>query len=168
MIKEMLDITRIHSEQFELKNTRNVNIVELVQRVVEQQNVTTDHEITVETKQEEVQVNCDEAHIEQVLSNLISNAVKYSPDEKPVVVSIESSGDEVIVAVRDEGHGMSEEQQAHIFERFYRAHSEENDTVEGLGLGLYIAHEIVIKHGGRIWLESKPGQGSTFYFSLPL
>src|SRR2546423_865425 len=168
MINEMLDITRIHNEQFELKNRKNVNIVELARRVVEQHNVTTDHPITLEAQQEEVQVNCDEAHIEQVLSNLISNAIKYSPAGKPVAVSIERSGDEVIVAVRDEGHGMSEEQQAHVFERFYRAHSEENDTVEGLGLGLYIAHEIITQHGGRICVESKPGKGSTFYFTLPL
>jgi signal transduction histidine kinase len=63
---------------------------------------------------------------------------------------------------------MSEEQQAHIFERFYRAHSEENDIVEGLGLGLYISHEIITQHGGRIRVESKSGKGSTFYFSLPL
>jgi signal transduction histidine kinase len=168
IINEMLDITRIHSEQFELKSRRNVNIVELVRQVVEQHNVTTDHPITLETQQEEVQVNCDEARIEQVLSNLISNAIKYSPAEKPVVVRIERTGDEVIVAVRDEGHGMSEEQQAHVFERFYRAHSEENDTVEGLGLGLYIAHEIITQHGGRICVESEPGKGSAFYFSLPL
>ncbi|MFL5590893.1 MAG: ATP-binding protein, partial [Ktedonobacteraceae bacterium] len=67
-----------------------------------------------------------------------------------------------------EGHGMSEEQQAHVFERFYRAHSEENGTVEGLGLGLYIAHEIITQHGGRICVESEPGKGSTFYFTLPL
>ncbi|MFL5699064.1 MAG: CheR family methyltransferase [Ktedonobacteraceae bacterium] len=168
MITEMLDITRIHNEQFELKNRKNVNIVELVRQVVEQHNVTTDHPITLETQQEEVQVNCDEARIEQVLSNLISNAIKYSPAEKPVVIGIERTGDEVIVAVRDEGHGMSEEQQAHVFERFYRAHSEENGTVEGLGLGLYIAHEIITQHGGRICVESEPGKGSTFYFSLPL
>src|SRR6266566_1791699 len=168
IINEMLDITRIHSEQFELKSRRNVNIVELVQQVVEQHNVTTDHPITLETQQEEVQVNCDEARIEQVLSNLISNAIKYSPAEKPVAIGIERTGDEVIVAVRDEGHGMSEEQQAHVFERFYRAHTEENDTVEGLGLGLYIAHEIITQHGGRICVESKPGKGSTFYFTLPL
>jgi signal transduction histidine kinase len=168
IINEMLDITRIHSEQFELRSRRNVNIVELVRQVVEQHNVTTDHPITLETQQEEVQVSCDEARIEQVLSNLISNAIKYSPAEKPVVIGIERTGDEVIVAVRDEGHGMSEEQQAHVFERFYRAHSEENDTVEGLGLGLYIAHEIITQHGGRICVESKSGKGSTFYFSLPL
>src|SRR5256714_73027 len=168
MITEMLDITRIHNEQFELKNRRNVNLVELVRRGDEQNQNNTDHPNTLETQQEEVQVNCDEAHIEQVLNNLISNAIKYSPAEKPVMVSIESTGDEVIVAVRDEGHGLSEEQQAHVFERFYRAHSEENDTVEGLGLGLYIAHEIITQHGGRICVESKPGKGSTFYFSLPL
>ncbi len=68
----------------------------------------------------------------------------------------------------DQGQGISEEQQAHIFDRYYRVRTNENINTEGLGLGLYIAHEIVMLHGGRMWLESTPGEGSTFYFSLPL
>ena len=80
---------------------------------------------------------------------------------------VERTKHEVTFAVRDEGRGISEEQQRHIFERFYRVHANANTGIEGLGLGLYIAHEIVIRHGGRMWLESRTGQGSTFYFSLP-
>ena len=74
----------------------------------------------------------------------------------------------MIISVQDEGIGISEEDQPHIFERFYRAPTSEHAGIEGLGLGLYIAHEIVTHHGGRLWLESKPGKGSTFHFSLPL
>ncbi len=168
MINEMLDITRIRSEQFELKSRGNVNIVELVRRVVEQQKVTTDHPITLETQQETVEVNCDEARMEQVLSNLINNTIKYSPPGQPAVVGIEANSNQVIISVQDEGIGISEEDQPHIFERFYRAPTSEHAGVEGLGLGLYIAHEIVTHHGGRMWLASKPEKGSTFYFSLPL
>jgi len=73
-----------------------------------------------------------------------------------------------VIWVRDEGQGMSEEQQAHVFDEFYRVSSEETPRIEGLGLGLYIAREIVTRMGGRMWLESTPGEGSTFYFSLPL
>jgi signal transduction histidine kinase len=168
LIDEMLDITRIRSEQFELKNRENVNIVQLVRQAVEQQSAISNHPIILETQQEEILVTCDEARIEQVLNNLMSNAIKYSPADKPVVVGIERNDQEVIISVRDQGDGISQEEQAHVFERFYRVHTDENARIEGLGLGLYIAHEIVVQQGGRMWLESKPGQGSTFYFSLPL
>jgi len=100
---------------------------------------------------------------------LFSNALKYSPTGKPVDVSVsyaKDATDLVLVAVRDEGYGISEEEQEHIFDRFYRVQSREK--TDGLGLGLYIAHEIVTKQGGRMWLESTPNVGSTFYFSLPL
>jgi signal transduction histidine kinase len=70
--------------------------------------------------------------------------------------------------VRDEGYGISKEDQSHIFDRFHRIRTEDNTKVEGLGLGLYVSHEIVRQHGGRMWVESQLGRGSTFYFSLPL
>ena len=114
-------------------------------------------------------ITCDEARVEQVLNNLMSNAIKYSSPGKPVVAGVEQGqSNEVIVWVRDQGPGIGQEEQAHIFDRFYRSHAYENPGVEGLGLGLYIAHEIVNRHGGRMWLASKPEAGSTFYFSLPL
>src|SRR5204863_8797027 len=112
--------------------------------------------------------NVDERRIEQVLNNLSSNAIKISTPVKPIEVRVEQDKHEVTIAVRDEGVGISEEQQRHIFERFYHVHDGANASIEGLGLGLYIAHEIVVRHGGRMWLESKPGKGSAFYFSLPL
>ena len=102
---------------------------------------------------------------------LISNALKYSPNDKPVVVAVEcqtDNPDEVLITVSDEGPGIAEEEQVHIFDRFYRVHTQGSAKIEGMGLGLYIAHEIVIQHGGRIWLESKLGKGTTFYLSLPL
>ena len=167
LIEEMMDITRIRSEQFEIKHKENVNIIKLMQRVLEQY-IDSKHEINLVTHDDEIIVNCDEGRIEQVLSNLVSNAIKYSQAGKPIEVRVERDKHEVTIAVRDEGVGISEEQQRHIFERFYRVHNNRNAGIEGLGLGLYIAHEIVVRHGGRMWLESKPGQGSTFYFSLPL
>ncbi len=175
LIDEMLDLTHIRSELFEMKNRENVNIVELAQRVVESLSTANNHRIVLEnsTGQETIVGNWDESRLEQVLNNLIGNAIKYSPPDKPVVVGIEVRQEnaqprEVVVWVRDEGIGISEEQQEHIFDRFFRAQTSENTRIEGLGLGLYITHEIVTQHGGKIWLESKPGKGSTFYFSLPL
>jgi two-component system CheB/CheR fusion protein len=167
LIEEMVDITRMRSEQFEIKHKENVNIIQLVQHVLEQY-IDSKHEINLITRDDEIIVNSDEGRIEQVLNNLVGNAVKYSPAGKPIEVRVERDKHEVTIAVRDEGVGISEEQQRHIFERFYRVHNDANSAIEGLGLGLYIAHEIVVRHGGRMWLESKPGKGSAFYFSLPL
>ena len=102
------------------------------------------------------------------MNNLITNAIKYSSSDKPVVVGIACKEEQVIVWVRDEGKGMSEEEQAHVFERFYRVNSYANVHVKGLVLGLFIAREIINRLGGRIWVESKVDAGSTFYVSLPL
>jgi len=168
----MMDITRMRAEMFQLENRRHVNIVELVRRVVEQDTNSTHHKLNLHTDAQELLVTSDEIRIEQVLNNLLSNALKYSPKGTPVEVDVESRPEnepkEVVVWVRDKGPGISEEEQLHIFDRFYRTHNKKTAKVEGLGLGLYIAHEIIHQHGGHMWLESKPGAGSTFYFALPL
>src|SRR6266480_4149886 len=172
LIGEMMDITRMRAELFQLENSRHVNIVELVRRVVEQDTISTHHKLNLHTDAQELLVTCDEIRVEQVLNNLLSNAIKYSPKGTPVEVGVESRSEneakEVVVWVRDKGPGVSEEEQLHIFDRFYRTPNKKTTKVEGLGLGLYIAHEIIHQHGGRMWLESKPGASSTFYFSLPL
>ncbi len=175
LIDEMLDLTRIRTELFEMQNRENVNIVELVQRIVESLSAANNRSITLEnsTDQQTIVGNWDESRLEQVVTNLISNALKYSPPDKPVVVGIDLQQEnahphEVVVWVRDEGPGISPDQQKHIFDRFFRAPTPENSHIEGLGLGLYITHEIITQQGGKIWLNSTLGQGSTFYFSLPL
>lgn len=167
LIEEMLDITRIRSDALALNKRPHVNIVELIHRVVEQYANNTDHPLLLETSPQAITGAWDEARLEQVLTNLINNAIKYSPKETAIVVGMESHSDEVIVWVRDRGTGIDEADQAHIFDRFYRAQHNNGVKTEGLGLGLYIANQIIIQHGGRMWLESKPGDGSTFYFSLP-
>ncbi|HKF39010.1 MAG TPA: ATP-binding protein, partial [Ktedonobacteraceae bacterium] len=172
LIGEMMDITGMRAELFRLENRQHINIVDLVRRVVEQCTLPTDHALNLQAGAQELLVTCDEARVEQVLDNLLSNAIKYSPADKPVVVGVEGrpgkEPKEAVVWVRDEGPGINEEEQGHIFDRFYRASLSQKSNVEGLGLGLYIAHEIISLQGGRMWLESKPGAGSTFYFSLPL
>lgn len=171
LISEMLDMTRIRAEVLELKNEENINVVELVWCVVEQNASADNHPLALQIGQDAIVGNWDKARLEQVLDNLINNAVKYSPPNTPVTIGVEHRSEpipEVIIWVRDEGYGISEEEQVHIFDRFYRGHVNEQHNVEGLGLGLYISHEIITRQGGRMWLESKPGAGSTFYFSLPL
>jgi signal transduction histidine kinase len=108
----------------------------------------------------------DERRLQQVVANLLTNAVKYSPNGGPIAVSIHVGKQAVTVRVRDHGVGLGQAEALHIFERFYRAAGIRQ--LEGTGLGLYICEAIVTAHGGRIWAESAgPGQGSAFCFSLP-
>lgn len=109
----------------------------------------------------------DKIHIRQVIGSLISNALKYSPRGDNIVVSVKPRNGSVVVSVEDHGFGIEKRYQEKIFERFYRVYDRIERTYPGLGMGLYISKEIVKKHGGDIWLKSRPGKGSTFYFSLP-
>jgi len=168
MIDEMVDLTRVRGELFHLNLRENVNLVALVRQAVDQLASASGREIILEMAEEAIQITVDEARFEQVMNNLITNALKYSPSAKPVVVGIARKEEQAIVWVRDEGKGMSEEEQTHVFERFYRVKPDANVHVKGLGLGLYIASEIINRLGGRIWVESKIDDGSTFYVSLPL
>jgi len=104
----------------------------------------------------------------QVLLNLLTNALKYSAPSEPVWVRTSVSADRITLSVQDRGVGIPQDQQARIFERFARLDQPEQEKVPGVGLGLYIAAQIVTHQGGRIWVESPPGKGTTFFFTLPL
>ena len=172
LINEMLDVVRIQNGRLELHYDKAINLVELVERVIEQQQEpakVTGHTLQFHQTEAVITGQIDQPRLEQVLNNLINNALKYSAPGKLVSVSIEATDDAgVIFRVCDEGQGIEPEAQPHIFERFYRAPHGGNINVDGLGLGLFISHEIVVQHGGRIWLESTPGEGSTFQVWLPL
>jgi signal transduction histidine kinase/putative methionine-R-sulfoxide reductase with GAF domain len=112
-------------------------------------------------------VDADPRRLEQVMRNLLDNAVKYSPDGGLVVVRGQVAGDEVIVSVADNGMGIAPEHLNRLFEKFFRVKSPLGDQVRGSGLGLPVSRTIVESHGGRIWAESELGKGTTIYFSLP-
>ncbi len=113
----------------------------------------------------------DAARLEQVLTSLLDNARKYSPAGSSVTVRVEclQSGTEALLSVRDQGIGIPPEHQPRLFQRWFRA-TPSGSNYAGPGLGLYISHEIITRHGGRLWVESSgiPGEGSTFFFTLPL
>jgi PAS domain S-box-containing protein len=113
-------------------------------------------------------VVADRERIARVLTSLVDNAVRFSPSGGVVEARVEADGEEATVSVRDHGLGIPPDRQAHVFERYYRAHAGTPDDYGGLGLGLDMSREIVRRHGGRMWFESAPGVGSTFHFSLPL
>lgn len=115
-----------------------------------------------------IHVHADKNRINQVLYNLISNAIKYSPDAKEIIVSITKKNKQVTVSVKDFGVGIPKEELKHMFKLFYRTKYAQNSNTRGHGLGLYIAQQILLSHKGKIWVESEVGKGSTFSFSIPV
>ena len=154
LIGEMLDIARVQGEQLELYKHEQVQLVALVQREIENQATASHRRITLETNAEEISGTWDDARIEQVVNNLLSNAIKYSPSDEPIAVHIERTDSEVIVSVRDHGQGIGDGATGTHFRALLSRANSQNHGVEGLGLGLYIVHEIITLHGGRMWLES--------------
>jgi PAS domain S-box-containing protein len=115
-----------------------------------------------------IPVRADRSRIEQVLVSLLDNALKFSPRGGDVTVGLARAAGEAVVSVRDAGVGIAAERQARLFERYYRAHAGDPEDRGGFGLGLDLARAVVLRHGGRVWFESREGEGSTFFFSLPV
>jgi signal transduction histidine kinase len=142
------------------------DLAALTREVTDGARLTTRHNINVLADESAVG-EWDERRMRQVIMNLLSNALKYSPEGSTVTVSVASDERSATVSVRDEGIGLDASELAQVFRRGYRAESAR--SVKGDGLGLYFAHGLVAKHGGRMWAESLGhGQGSTFCFTLPL
>ncbi len=166
LITDLLDVSKIRAGRLEYAY-EPVEIDTLVQEIVETfQQTTTTHTITIEGTSHS-SVLGDSDRLGQVVMNLITNAIKYSPQADRVHVTLTSSQDMVTISVQDDGVGIPKEHQQHIFEQFYRAHTTGTTTIQGLGMGLYISREIVERHKGKIWFESIEGQGSTFFVALP-
>jgi len=125
-------------------------------------------EIVVRQDPDIAPVFADQHKLEEILINLIDNAVKYSAAGSRVEVSIESDGPEVKVSVRDHGEGIAAEEIPNLFQKFARIASPSTSEIPGTGLGLYIVKGFVVAHGGRVWVDSAPGEGSTFSFTLPV
>src|SRR5437763_12102299 len=145
-----------------------LDLSHLVQGVVRRlQAKSQDFTVTLDLLPNLPTVMADRDRIEEVLQNLLDNAIKYSPRQRNLTVACKATGDEVIVSVRDTGMGISLRDQEHIFNRFHRVGESIAHSMPGAGLGLYICRAIVEAHGGQIWVESTLHEGSTFSFSLP-
>jgi two-component system, OmpR family, sensor histidine kinase MtrB len=167
MVGDLLDTTRIESGRLELRPAP-LDVRPIVGHVVElYRPIASAHEIVFLEPTEAMVVECDPTRIEQVITNLVSNAVKYSPDGGRVTVSAFAERSEAVVAVADEGIGISPEDRERIFEPFRRTRRS-RELVPGVGLGLSVARKIVTGHGGTLEVESRVGVGSTFRIRLPL
>ncbi len=167
LITDLLDVSKIQSGQLEYIEAP-IAIDAFIKDIVEDmQQTTTTHKIVLHGTTEVVILG-DAERLCQVFNNLMSNAIKYSPQAQNVDIYLSRSADAITVQVRDYGMGIPTTQQDKIFERFYRVSSENRKYVPGLGMGLYITQEIVKRHGGTISVESQEGQGSTFSVTLPI
>jgi PAS domain S-box-containing protein len=168
LVVDLLDVSRLERGGLVMKKS-STNISKLVRDCVEEFLIREpNRKIVLKCQDEAMSANIDEVRIFQVLSNLIDNASKYSPLETDIEVSVEQSSDKILVSVKDKGEGIPVDDQATLFDPFYRGSSDSTENTNGLGLGLYICREIISLHGGEIGVKSASGAGSVFYYTIPL
>jgi len=169
LINDFLDIRRMEAgrQSYDFASLDLIPVVsEAIHRFKQDRSKTFDWHLDLPN--ELPRVYADRDRIWQVLTNLISNAMKFSPDGSQVTIAAKQKGSSIVVSVADQGVGIAKADQARLFDKFYRAMQTDDKHHQGSGLGLAIVKEIVDAHEGRVWLESSIGQGSTFYFSLPI
>jgi PAS domain S-box-containing protein len=164
LVNDLLDSTKISKGQLNL-NVSRFTISKLVENCCT--HIRSEGKYTLTYKGDaDLKISADEQKLEQVLVNLVNNAVKYAPASKEIVVAVDELADKVRIAVIDQGNGISKDKLPLLFESYYQV-KESSINTHGLGLGLYISAEIIRKHGGEIGVESEIGKGSTFWFTIP-
>ena len=166
LINDFLDIQKIEEKKADF-NFVEVDIVKIAQEVVDLYQTHAERNFKFELSAEKIIVTADSNKLKQVLTNLISNAVKYSTTDTTIKIKINEQQELVQVAVQDQGMGISKEDYDNLFNKFYRTKQVVKNQIEGTGLGLAICKKIVETHGGSIWVESELNKGSTFYFTIP-
>ncbi len=166
LISQLLDMSRLEVGMLDIEQVA-CSLQEIVRGVANRLRViASSHDLQIRIPPDLPLVYADRRRVGQVLSNLVENAAKYAPPHTPIVVSASAGEEQVKVSVSDQGPGIPSELRERIFERFFRA--DHRGDRPGTGLGLAICRGIVEAHGGRIWVESQPGQGSVFAFTLPI
>jgi PAS domain S-box-containing protein len=166
LISDLLDVSKIQAGKLELRK-EPLRLDSLVREIAETIDATAqNHHVEVRGSVSR-EVYADHDRIGQVIVNMLTNAIKYSPDSEKVVVTMSETADGATVSVTDYGVGIPDEHKDKIFERFYRVYDTRDKTFPGLGMGLYISEVIVRRHDGKMWFESTSGSGSTFHFRIP-
>lgn len=167
IIADLLDVSKIRSGSLTFQK-QDFDINNLINEIIEELSVIYPLHKIIFTPEKNLKVFADRDRVGQVLINLITNAIKYSPKNGDIIISSRVNQKSVMISVKDEGIGIEKNYQRKIFERFYRVEGKSEKTFPGFGIGLFIASEIVRRHKGSIGVESEPGKGARFYFSLPL
>ncbi|CAH0199141.1 Sensor histidine kinase WalK [Pedobacter sp. Bi27] len=165
MINGFLNVSRLESGKLLIEKT-NFSLDELLKETIEETYVSQSSHQIILNPTCEVNINADRNKIGNVLSNLISNGLKYSDNGTRIEITCKLHDTEVEIQIKDEGIGIKPEDIDKLFERYYRVQG--NHTISGFGIGLYLSAEIIERHGGQIWAESEEGKGSVFHFTLPL
>jgi len=166
MINGFLNMARLESGKISM-DFSILDLNELVETVLEDhKSMSLEHRINF-VSGDQLIVRADEDKLSQVVNNLISNAVKYSPNQTEIYIECYNDGKNVVFKITDQGMGISQVDLPRLFDRFYRVENLKTSTVSGFGIGLYLSAEIIERHNGKIWVESEVGKGSKFYFSLP-
>jgi signal transduction histidine kinase len=168
LILELLDVSRIETGRLEIRREPIVWPAFVRDVVHRHHTAVSDRRFHLEVPDDSKVVVGDRDRLEQVLGNLMENAVKYSPEGSEIFITVEEKGDQFITTVSDRGIGIPADEIGLVFERFHRGRQVSSTNYGGLGLGLYITKQIVERHGGSIWVESKEGAGTSFHFSLPV
>lgn len=168
LVRNLLDVSRHESGSLTL-NLQPISLAEAVNAVGQRlANLSLNHRLVVHLPADLPKIVADRDRVQQILTNLIGNAIKFSPDGGEIVVSAQVDEGQALVTISDRGIGIGKYDLCRLFDRFYRADNAENRTFEGIGLGLHVSRILVEAHGGQITAQSKKGQGSVFSFTLPL
>jgi two-component system, sensor histidine kinase len=168
LVDELLDVSRLQLGRVEL-HLGDIDLIPSLRETIDRMRLlTSTHRVEFETDVKSATIRADADRVDQVFENLIGNAVKYSPSGSRIGVIVHRVGDDVHIAITDQGIGIERDELDRIFNIFYRSPDPRAGHVGGLGLGLYISREIVTRLGGRLWAESPASGGSTFHVSLPL
>jgi two-component system sensor histidine kinase KdpD len=167
LVVEVLEMARIEATKFHPDRSPH-GVSEIISAAVKaQEDSLKDRHVRLHIPESLPDADVDFEFIQQVLKQLLDNAVKYSPPGSPLTIAAGVAGEKIVISVADHGKGIPEAEQARIFEKFYRGRASRDETL-GTGLGLSIAKGIIEAHGGKIWVTSQPGQGSIFSFALPV
>jgi signal transduction histidine kinase len=168
MVGDLLEASKIEVAQLELRKSE-LDLAKLVPEVIERHSGEAKHRIKMQLDSGVPTISADPGRVEQILGNLMSNALKYSYPNTDILVRSELAQDEVVLSVVNQGAGLESDELRNLFQRFRRANNATTSgDPSGLGLGLYIVKGLVEAHRGRVWAESSPGESTRFCFSLPL